>query len=141
MRQETLTAITSMLTGLGIPHGTDPDILLRTYAVAVHGIREDCIVETCGRYIRGEVEGHKKGRAPTTDLFTAECRSAASAKTAREQRPAKQIAAPEPERQMTEAERAAMRDKLATLKRALAGDQAAQNALRKYGWEKPSGGE
>jgi hypothetical protein len=125
----------AMLTGLGIPHGTDPDVLLRTYAVAVHGIREDAILETCGKYIRGEVEGHKKGRAPTTDLFTSECRSWANTKGAVERKAKRQLPPPqEQEIPLTPEQRTAMKEKLTTWRRAMAGDTAAQHALRKHGW-------
>jgi hypothetical protein len=134
MQEKTLDAILAMLTGLGIPHGTDPDILLRTYAIAVHGIRQDSIVEVCGRYIRGDVDGHKKGRAPTTDLFTNECRSWASAMIARENRPTASLPKPEERIEMTQEEREAMRDKLNTLNKALKGDRASQEALQQYGW-------
>ena len=44
------------------------------------------------KFIRGEVQDFKPGRAPTTDIFTRECKSEASAKTARENRAHKQIA-------------------------------------------------
>jgi hypothetical protein len=125
MQERTLDAILAMLTGLGIPHGTDPDVLLRTYAIAVHGIREDCIVEVCGKYIRGEVEGHKKGRAPTTDLFTTECRSEASARTAHENRKTKRIEAPK-ETEHSEEHRVKMAALLSMLGRAHNGDREAQ---------------
>lgn len=92
MDDKTIHAIQSMLTGLGIPSKADPDVLIRTYCIAVHGIREDSVIETCGKFIRGEVQDFKPGRAPTTDIFTRECKSEASAKTARENRAHKQIA-------------------------------------------------
>lgn len=91
MQEKTLDAILAMLTGLGTPTNTDADVLMRTYAIAVHGIREDCVVEVCGKYIRGEISNHKKGRAPATDIFTAECRAVANTKTAIERRGAPRI--------------------------------------------------
>ena len=92
MQDNTIHAIQAMLTGLGIPHKADPDVLLRTYCIAVHGIREDSVIETCGKFIRGEVQDYKPGRVPPTDIFTRECKAEASAKTARENRVHKQIA-------------------------------------------------
>lgn len=128
MQEKTLDAILAMLTGLGIPHGTDPDILLRTYAVAVHGIREDAVVEICGRFIRGEVSGFKGGRAPATDVFTRECKSEASVKTAVENRKHRRIEAQPQEEQSLE-HRMKMGALLKTLNRALNGEREAQQYL------------
>lgn len=124
-----------MLTGLGIPHGTDVDILIRTYAISVHGIREDAIRETCGRYIRGDVEGHKRGRSPTTDLFSAECRSWANVLKANENRKVKRLEKPEETYEHSYEHRMKMIALFGKLKRALAGDRQAQKELEPYGWK------
>ncbi len=121
-----------MLTGLGIPHGTDPDILLRTYALAVSGIREDAIRETCAEYIRGEVKDHKKGRAPTTDLFTAECKTRAAAKTAVENYKTRRLPAPEPSPEHTLEHKMKMAALLRTLLRALCGEREAQQYIDEW---------
>lgn len=131
MDDKTIHAIQSMLTGLGIPSKADPDVLLRTYCIAVHGIREDSIVETCGKFIRGEVQDFKPGRAPTTDIFTRECKSEASAKTARENRARRQIADESKQRreELSVEHRVMMGGNLRLLSRALAGDRSAKDAL------------
>lgn len=133
MDDKTIHAIQAMLTGLGIPAKADPDVLLRTYCIAVHGIREDSVVETCGKFIRGEVQDFKPGRAPTTDIFTRECKSEASAKTARENRAHRQIVDESKQRreEMSVEHRVMMAGNLRLLSRALAGEQSARDALAK----------
>ena len=125
-----MDAILAMLTGLGTQPGIDPDVLLRTYAIAIHGIREDAIIEVCGRFIRGEVSGFKGGWAPSTDVFTRECKAEASVKTAVDNRKTRRIAAPEQEQSLEH--RMKMGALLKTLNRALAGEREAQQYLDEW---------
>lgn len=138
MQPKTLQAITAMITGLGIPIGTDPDILIRTYSIAVNGIREDAVTETCGRFIRGEVEGFKRGRCPTTDVFTQECRAWAKTIEAREWRAQhKKLADHSEERRQEHSfeHRQKMFGLLTHLKNALNGNKESQKVLAQYGWK------
>lgn len=143
MQPQTLHAITAMMNGLGIPPNTDPDILIRTYSLAVTGIREDAIVQTCGRFIRGDVEGFKRGRCPATDVFTQECRSWQRTIEAQEWRAKhKKLADQSEERRQERSEehRQKMIGLINHLKKALAGSKESQKILEPYGW-KPDGSE
>jgi len=132
MQDKTIQAIQSMLTGLGIPSKADPDVLLRTYCIAVHGIREDSVIETCGKFIRGEVQDYKPGRAPPTDIFTRECKSEASAKTARENRAHKQIADDtQRKEEITVEQRVKVGGWFELLRRAQKGDKKASEELHR----------
>ena len=133
MQPETLAAISAMLTGLGFPPGTDPDMLIRTYAIAIQGIREDAIRDACRGFIRGEVADTRRGRAPTTDIFARECRARAARLTAGENRSRALPKPPAPVMHTPES-RARLKARFAALRRALAGDSKAQQQLQPYGW-------
>ncbi len=77
-----------MLNGLGIPPGTDPDALISAYALAAHGVCEDCVRHTAAAFTRGELQlkGYRKGRAPATDLFAEACREEQARRQVREAR-------------------------------------------------------
>lgn len=138
MQPKTLQAITAMITGLGIPNGTDPDILIRTYSIAVNGIREDAIIETCGRFIRGEVEGFKRGRCPTTDVFTQECRAWAKTIEAREWRAQHKKLADQSEARRqdhSEEHKQKMIGLFDHLRKAIAGSKESQRILEPHGWK------
>lgn len=140
MQQKTLHAITAMMNGLGVPPNTDPDILIRTYSVAVDGIREDVIVQVCGRFIRGEVEGFKRGRCPATDVFTQECRSWQKTVEANEFRASRKQIVQQEERRAedySQERRQKMIGLLAHLGKALRGNKESQRILEPHGW-KPS---
>ncbi len=122
-----------MLTGLGGPKGADPDVLMTTYVVAVHGIRDDCVMEAAGKFIRGDmqIEGWKPGRAPTTDVFTKACRELSSQKTAAENREKYKRIERKDDRPTTPEQRQRMGEKLRLLKEAIAGNEACR---REIGW-------
>ena len=133
-QREVLMSITLMLTGMGIPHGTDPDALINSYMMVIDGIRTDCVIDTCRAFQAGKVSDYKRGRAPPTDIFATECRSLASARTATEHSKAKRAIEQDKPRQRTEQEREVMMVRFALLQSALKGDQRAQEALVPFGW-------
>lgn len=138
MQQKTLHAITAMMNGLGVPPNTNPDILIRTYSVAVDGIREDVIVQVCGRFIRGEVEGFKRGRCPATDVFTQECRSWQKTVEANEFRASRKQIVQQEERSAADhsvEHREKMKNLLRIWSRAYRGDRECQRILEKWGWK------
>lgn len=63
-----------MITGFNAS-STDVDTQLKAFIIAAHGNRSDAIQSAAARFIRGEVEGHKRNRCPTVAEFAAECRS------------------------------------------------------------------
>ena len=137
MQPQTLQHITAMLTGLGAC-SDDPDILIRTYSVAVNGIREDAVTETCVRFIRGEVEGFKRGRCPATDVFTQECRAVAKTKDAQEWRAQHKKLEDQTAQKREEfsfEHRQKMIGLFDHLKKALAGSKESQRVLEPYGWK------
>lgn len=137
MQPQTLQHITAMLTGLGA-WSDDPDILIRTYSVAVDGIREDAIIETCVRFIRGEVEGFKRGRCPATDVFTQECRAVAKTKDAQEWRAQHKKLADQSEARRqdhSEEHKQKMIGLFDHLRKAIAGSKESQRILEPHGWK------
>lgn len=53
---------------------TDPKALLYAFQVAIKGIDQAAVIETCRRYIRGEVAGDTLRYAPSTAEFAKEAR-------------------------------------------------------------------
>lgn len=126
-----------MLTGLRPPPNTDADGLMAAYQLAVDGIREDCVVSVAQSFVKGEIDvrGHDKAFAPSSAVFASECRSAEAARNAQERKQSKTIEHQEAKVQHSPEHRARMLAKFEDLKRAMAGDRAAQARLEKHGWK------
>jgi peptidoglycan/xylan/chitin deacetylase (PgdA/CDA1 family) len=74
MEQRAIEAVTVLLNSYRLPSGTDKDMLLRTYLMAVDDVATEAICLAAKRFIRGEVDGHDKRFAPSTGEFASEAR-------------------------------------------------------------------
>lgn len=131
MQPESLSAIAAMITGFNAS-SIDADTQLNAYAIAAHGNRPDAIQSAAARFIRGEVEAHKrKDRCPTVAEFATECRSEHSRIVANENRRHRRITA-QPQAEQTIEHRMKMGALLKTLNRALNGEREAQEYLDEW---------
>lgn len=124
-----------MITGFNAS-SIDPEIQLNAFAIAAHGNRSDAIQSAAARFIRGEVDSHKKkDRCPTVAEFAQECRSEHSRLQAKEWADRrKALPAPEPEPERTPEEQAKWRFWFATLSASMRGDPEAKRLIEGKGW-------
>jgi hypothetical protein len=74
MEPQAVQAITILLHSYRLPQGTDAEMLLQTYMMAVEEVGTEAICLAAKRFIRGEVDGHDKRFAPSTGEFASEAR-------------------------------------------------------------------
>lgn len=67
-------ALLLLLNSRPLSKDTDPKGLLVAFEIAVKGIDQSAVIETCRRYIRGEVDGDTLRYAPSTAEFAKEAR-------------------------------------------------------------------
>ncbi|MEH2700560.1 hypothetical protein GFL93_12720 [Rhizobium leguminosarum bv. viciae] len=63
-----------MLSGFPASAGTDADVQLRAYLMAVGGIEPEALARAAQRFMRGEVATHNNAFAPSCAEFAEECR-------------------------------------------------------------------
>lgn len=115
-----------MLSGFPASSTTDPDAQVGAYILAVHGIEQEAVRNAAIAYIQGKVKRDDNRFAPSCAEFAERCRDEASMLAA-QRRPRIEPPPPKPS-----APRVAP-EKMALLKEATRGNEAAQEKLRNMG--------
>ena len=68
------TIIAAMLSGFPASTGTDPDMQIRAYLLAIDGIAPDAIARAARLFISGQVKDHNREFAPSCASFAEQCR-------------------------------------------------------------------
>ncbi|MBB3650251.1 hypothetical protein FHX14_006497 [Rhizobium sp. BK619] len=63
-----------MLSGFPASSGTDPDMQIRAYLVAIDGISDEAVWRAARGFISGKVRDHNRAFAPSSASFAEECR-------------------------------------------------------------------
>lgn len=69
MEKNSKIALTAMLNSFP-QRAVNPDLLLRTYEQALHGVSDDVICEICKRYVTGEISEQSLTFSPSVAEFT-----------------------------------------------------------------------
>lgn len=112
-----------MLSGFPASAGTDPDMQIRAYLMAVEGIAQEAIARAARLFITGQVKDQNRDFAPSCAAFADQCRTQAAIIDAAARKP---IAAPEPKDEGPKVEPW----KMQLLARHLMGDQTATAQLK-----------
>ena len=88
--------IAAMLSGFPASAGTDVDMQIRAYLMAVEGIAQEAIARAARLFITGQVKDHNRDFAPSCASFADQCRYQQSVIEAAARPP---ITAPEPKDQ------------------------------------------
>lgn len=115
-----------MLSGFPASAGTDVDMQIRAYLVAVDGIEPDAVKNAAKAFIQGKVKREDNRFAPSCAEFADRCRDEANM-IAAQRRPKIQPPPPKPKGPPVAPEKM----KLLTL--AIKGDEQAQQKLRDIG--------
>ncbi|PDS77649.1 hypothetical protein [Rhizobium sp. L43] len=63
-----------MLSGFPASAGTDPDMQIRAYLVAIDGIPLEAVWQAAKLFIAGKVKSHNRAFAPSSASFAEQCR-------------------------------------------------------------------
>lgn len=96
-----MTIIAGMLSGFPVSAGTDPDMQIRAYLVAIDGIPAEAVWRAAKLFLAGKVRDHNRAFAPSAASF-AELARQQQAVIARESRPPIEVR-PEPPQPKVEA--------------------------------------
>lgn len=130
------TIIAAMLSGFPSSQGTDVDMQIRAYLMAVEGIDIEAIAKAAKLYIAGQVKDQDLKFAPSCALFADTCRYQQAALRAA-LAPAQPKAELKPE--YSEQHRVNMLGKMKILASATKGDPEAIKALEDMGYGQQTG--
>lgn len=122
--------IAAMLSGFPASAGTDPDMQIRAYLMAVEGIVTDAIARSARAFIRGDVPDRNSAFAPSCAEFAERSRYEALCMEAER----KAGMRPKIEAPKDDAPRVS-KEKIRLLHRTLQGDQSAAAELRAMGYD------
>ncbi|EJT06799.1 hypothetical protein [Rhizobium sp. CCGE 510] len=71
-----------MLSGFPASAGTDPDMQIRAYLLAIDGIPAEAVWRAARGFIAGKVRDHNRAFAPSSANFAEECRNQQAAMAA-----------------------------------------------------------
>ncbi|EJC73842.1 hypothetical protein [Rhizobium hidalgonense] len=63
-----------MLSGFPASSGTDPDMQIRAYLLAIDGIPSEAVWQAAKLFISGKVKNHNRAFAPSCASFAEQCR-------------------------------------------------------------------
>ncbi|ANM09573.1 hypothetical protein AMK05_CH01147 [Rhizobium sp. N324] len=66
--------IAGMLSGFPASSGTDPDMQIRAYLLAIDGIPLEAVWQAAKLFISGKVRNHNRAFAPSSASFAEQCR-------------------------------------------------------------------